>query len=1027
MRSLIDWCLHRPVAVTALGLMVTGLAALAYARLPVALLPELRYPALAVWTAYPDVPPERVERAVTEPVETAVAGAEGLTSVTGRSLMGGSLVALRFGWNTDLDVAQLNVREQLDRLGDALPEEAERPVVLRIDPSERPVMLLAMRGRAAPGAVRRAREKEGTDAAGGPDLVSLKRLARAVVARRLEQLEGVARVRVTGGFDPEVEVRLDPERLARYRLTVGQVAGALRAANVTLPGGLIRRGPFRYAVEVSGAFTSADDVRLTIVGYAGKTPLRLADVATVRADVAERRGLVRFQGDEALLLLVERTADANTVATAGQVREALRLLEAETPGIRLDVVVDESRFIRQAIDGVRVAVMLGGALALLVLLLFLRRIRVLLAVAVTVPLSLALALIGFEWAGISLNLISLSGLALGVGMLVDNAIVVTENIARLREQGRSALEAARDGAAEVAGAVTASTLTTIAVFGPLALVEGLAGRLFRDQALAVVFALLASLLVALTVAPVLAGRDPRPGAARRSGGRGVAVYERLLRWALRRRGRVLAGCGLLMALAGGLAWHLPRRVTPPTAHARLTMRLAAPPGADLPQVSRWAAALEAEALRTPGVSGVLADLGERDEARLDLDPRPAYEGVLTVALADTAQAERVLARLARAPVPPALTVEVRPERSRLEQLLTPGEAELWLDMHADRRADAEAAAGAALARLRQSPALINVRRAYAQEAPAYALSFRRDRLARFGLEAGRLAELLAASARGVKATALQRVNEDVPIRLRLPGPGSVKDLLRTEIPTAEGLKPLSLFVEATPVSLPVSLLRADQAPVVRLLADAAPGADLAEARAALEAVVSEGLPPGVRASLGGATDAFDEGVRAAGWSLLLSLFLVYLILAAQFESLIQPLVILMTVPLAAAGVVLALAVTGQSVNLMSLTGMVVLVGIVVNDAIIKVDFINRRRAEGMALEAAIEAAGRDRVRPILMTTITTVLGLLPLALGVGPGAALQQPLALTVIGGLASATLLTLIVVPVLYTFTVRLSRLRRP
>ncbi len=975
MRSLINWCLHRPVAVTALGLMVTGLAALAYVRLPVALLPELRYPALAVWTAYPDVPPERVERAVTEPVETAVAGAEGLTSVTGRSLMGGSLVALRFGWNTDLDVAQLNVREQLDRLGDALPEEAERPVVLRIDPSERPVMLLAMRGRAVSGAVRRARERG--EEATGEDMVALKRLARDVVARRLEQLEGVARVRVTGGFDPEVEVRLDAERLARYRLTVGQIAGALRAANVTLPGGLIRRGPFRYAVEVSGAFTSADDVGLTIVGYAGKTPLRL--------------------------------------------------LEAETPGIRLDVVVDESRFIRQAIDGVRQAVMLGGALALLVLLLFLRRIRVLLAVAVTVPLSLALALIGFEGAGISLNLISLSGLALGVGMLVDNAIVVTENIARLREGGRSALEAARDGAAEVAGAITASTLTTIAVFGPLAMVEGLAGRLFRDQALAVVFALLASLVVALTVAPVLAGRDPRSGAARRvGGGRGLAAYERMLRWALRRRGWVLAGCALLLVLAGALAWRLPRRVTPPTAHARLTVRLAAPPGADLPQVSRWAAALEAEALRIPGVTGVLADLGERDEARLDLDPRPAYEGVLTLALADTARADRVLARLAGAPVPPALDVQVRPERSRLEQLLTPGEAELWLDLHADRRADADAAAGAALARLRESPALTNVRRAYAQEAPAYALRFRRDRLARFGLEAGRLAELLAASARGVAATALQRVNEDVPIRLRMPDPASVQDLLRTDVPTAEGLKPLALFVEAEPVSLPVSLLRADQAPVVRLLADAAPGADLAEARAALEAVVSEGLPPGVRATLGGATDAFREGVRAAGWSLLLSLFLVYLILAAQFESLIQPLVILMTVPLAAAGVVLALTVAGQSVNLMSLTGVVVLVGIVVNDAIIKVDFINRRRTEGMALEAAIEAAGRDRVRPILMTTITTVLGLLPLALGIGPGAALQQPLALTVIGGLASATLLTLIVVPVLYTFTARFSRPRR-
>ncbi len=848
--------------------------------------------------------------------------------------------------------------------------------------------------------------------------MALKRLARDVVARRLEQLDGVARVRVTGGFDPEVEVRLDAERLARYGLSVGQVEQALRAANVTLPGGLIRRGPFRYAVEVRGAFTTEADVRQTLVGRAGLTPLRLADVATVRPGVAERRGLVRFQGDEALLLLVERTADANTVATAEEVRAALASLEAEVPGIRLEVVVDESRFIRQAIAGVRQAVLLGGVLALLVLLVFLRRPRVLLAVAVAVPLSLALALVGFELAGLSFNLISLSGLALGVGMLVDNAIVVTENIARLREQGRPALEAAREGTAEVAAAITASTLTTLAVFGPLAFVEGLAGRLFRDQALAVVFALLASLVVALAVVPVLAGRDARPGRVRPpGGGRWLAAYERLLRWGLRRRGRVVLLAALLLAVAAAVAWRLPRQVVPRSDQGRLTMHVAAPPGVDLPQLARWVAPLETAARRTPGVAHVLADLGERDEARLDLDPRPPYEGTLTVVTAEDAPVEAVRTALAAAPVPPALAVEVRPERTQLETLLAPGEAELWLDLHADRRDEAEQAADAVLARLRQAPALANVRRAYAREVPAYALHFRRDQLARFGLPASRLAEILTAAARGVEATALQRVSEDIPIRLRLPEATSLQALLQTEIPTGEGLMPLGLFVEAEPVSLPASLLRAGQAPVVRLLADVAPDADLQAARAALEDAVAGTLPPGVRATVGGATDAFREGLRAAVWSLLLSLFLVYLILAAQFESLVQPLVILASVPLAAAGVALTLALTGQSVNLMSLTGLVVLVGIVVNDAIIKVDFINRRRAEGMALHAAIEAAGRDRVRPILMTTLTTVLGLLPLALGLGAGGALQQPLALAVIGGLLSATLLTLVVVPVLYTF----------
>ncbi|BBM68829.1 efflux RND transporter permease subunit [Rhodothermus marinus] len=1010
MRALVGWCLRRPVAVTAWSLLAVGLAVIAYVRLPVALLPDLRYPALAVWTAYPDVPPERVERAVTERVEAAVAGVEGVVAVTGRSLLGGSLVVLRFGWNTDLNLALLNVREQLDQLGDALPDEAERPVVLRLDPSDRPIMLLALRQALPRDTVRRAAAGESFQ-----DLVALKRLARDVVARRLEQLEGVARVRVTGGYEPEVEVRLDPERLIRYGLTVAQIEQRLRAANVTLPGGLIRRGPFRYAVEVSGAFTEPADVAETIVGYAGRTPLRLADVAEVRPGVAERRGLVRFDGEEALLLLVERAADANTVVAARQVRRTLRELEAEVPGVRLDVVVDESLFIRQAIAGVQQAVLLGGVLALVVLLVFLRRPRVLLAVAVAVPLSLALTLIAFEVADITLNLLSLSGLALGVGMLVDNAIVVTENIARLREQGYAPLDAAREGTVEVAAAITASTLTTIAVFGPLAFVEGLAGRLFRDQALAVVFSLLASLLVALTVVPVLAARDRRPGRLEPFGTRWLLVhYEALLRRALRRRGLVVLLT--LGALAGTavLAWHLPRQVMPHADLKRLTVHLSAPPGTDLPQLSRWAEQIEAEALRLPTVQHVLADLGERDEARLDLDPRPPYEGTLTLLLDEKVRSETVAEQLRRMPMPPALTVEILPERTQLEALLARGEADLWLDLQADLRTEAEAAADQILPQLRREPALVNVRRAFAEEVPGYALHFRRDVMARFGVDARQLADWLAAAARGLEATALQTVNEAIPIRLRLPEAQALQRLLQTEIPTAQGLKPIGLFVEARPVSLPASLLRAGQAPVVRLLADVAPGADLAAARAALTRAL-EALPPGVRGTIGGATDAFREGLRGAAWSLLLSLLLVFLILAAQFESLRQPFIILFTVPLATIGVTLTLALTGQSVNLMSLTGLVVLVGIVVNDAIIKVDFINRRRAEGMPLLEAIEAAGRDRLRPILMTTVTTVLGLLPLALGLGAGAALQQPLAITIIGGLTSATLLTLIVVPVLY------------
>lgn len=1016
MKAIIALCLRRPVTVVAAYVLVVVLAVVAFWRVPVALLPDLRYPGLVVWTAYPDVPPERVEQAVTERIEEAVAGTAGLERLTARSLLGGSLVRLDFGWNANLDLALLDVREQLDRLGEGLPEAAERPVVLRLDPSDRPILMIAL---------------QGLDADPTPQaLADLKQIGREVVARRLEQLDDVARVRVTGGYERRVEVVLDPDRLAAHGLSIDALAAVLRAANVALPGGLIRRGPFRYAVEVSGEFTTTADVAEAVVARAGGQPVHLRDVAQVRDGVAERRGLVRFDGAETLLLLVERRPDANTVRAAREVRAALAELEADLPGVRLTVVVDESRFIEQAIGGVAQAVLLGGVLALAILFVFLRRPRVLVAVAVAVPLSLALTLILFEAFSVTFNLISLSGLALGVGMLVDNAIVVVENITRLREAGRPPYAAALEGTAEVASAIAASTFTTVAVFLPLTFVEGLAGRLFRDQSVAVVCSLGASLLVALTAVPLVAARERRPDAAtpaaapaRRPDGPLLRTYERALAWSLDHRAVVLGACVLGLAATAALGLALPREVVPPTDQGRLLVHLSAPPEVDLPVLDARAAAIEAAARRGAGVAHVLADLGERDEARLDLEPRPPYEGTLTLLLAPEQEAVEALEALRTLPLPPDVAVDVRPVPTQLEALLAPDAADLLIDLTGETRAAAEAAAVGVLAALQAEPALRDARRAEAGAVPAYRLTFRRDALARFGVTPGQLAAYLEAAARGRTATALRTVDEAVPIVLRAAHAGGIEALLAEPLPAAGALLPLSTFVEAVPVMLPAGLWRTGQAPIVRLAADVAPGAGLAAATAAVEAVLAERLPPRVRAHVGGATDAFRDGLRAVGWSLALSLLLVYLILAAQFESLVQPLVVLTTVPLAAFGVVLALLLTGQTVNLMSLTGAVVLVGIVVNDAIIKVDFINQRRGQGMALRAAIEAAGHDRVRPIMMTTLTTVLGLLPLALGLGAGAELQAPLAIALVGGLLSATLLTLVVVPVLYSLAARAGR----
>ena len=733
--------------------------------------------------------------------------------------------------------------------------------------------------------------------------------------------------------------------------------------------------------------------------------------------VQERRGLVTYDGREALLLLVERRPDANTVRAAEEVRSALQNLEQELPGVRLDVVVDQSMFIEQAIGGVVQAVLLGGLLAVVVLFAFLRRLRPLMAVAVAVPLSLALALVGFELMGVTFNMIALSGLALGVGLLVDNTIVVVENVARLREEGLGPVEAARQGTEEVAGAIGASTLTTISVFLPITFVEGLAGRLFQDQSLAVVASLLASLLVAVTVVPLIVRKDEgsvdEERGALMSGA--VETYERALRGCLDHPTSVLAGALVMLLGAGALGLTLPREVVPAADQGRVEAHLTLEPGVDLPLVESRAETVARTARRTVGATHVLSDLGERSTARLELDPRPPYEADLTFLLPDSVHAQQAAARLQAASVPPDVTVEVRPAQTRLEELLSPAESDLLIDLVAEERRRTDAALDTLLQRLRSRPELAGVRRAEAAEVPAYRLRLKREVMARYGVRPEVVGRALEAAARGREATALRQVGREIPIVVHSRDVASVDALLRRTIETPSGRLPLRRFVRAESAALPAALLRSGQAPIVRLVADVAEGSGLSEAVGAVQTSLEETLPPGVRGQVGGANRAFRESLRAVGWSLLLSLLLVYLILTAQFERLRQPLVILAAVPLAAAGVAAVLWLTGQTINLMSLTGCVVLVGIVVNDAIIKVDFINQRRERGMALHEAIEAAGRARFRPILMTTITTVLGLLPLALGLGAGAEIRAPLAIAIVGGLLGATVLTLLVVPVLY------------
>lgn len=1007
-------------------------------RMPVALLPDVAFPRLVVWTTMAETGPVEVERFVTEPVEEALSAVPGVRRVESASREGQSVVTLTFPWGTDMEFAQLHVRERLDNMAARLPQSADRPTILRVDPGAEPIVVASVT--AAPGA------GENDPAATPADLAAL---AESVFKRRLEQLDGVGRASAVGGAEREIVVEVDPDRLAAHGLTVDRISATLAEANAAAPGGTIRRGRYRYALRALGEFGSVDEIAATVVARApGGGTITVADVGTVRDTVAERESAAYFDGRPSVGLLVYKESEANTVAAAERAAETLAALEAGYPGVELAVVTNQAGFITSSISGVVWALVIGGILAFLVLFPFLRDPRWPAAIAVAIPISVVTAFALLHAADVSLNVMSLGGLALGVGMLVDNSIVVLENVFRHRERGLAAGAAAALGAREVQGAITASTLTTIAVFFPILYVEGFAGALFGDLALAVAFSLLASLLVALTLLPTLAARFGggeaahgrfarwgramwRPAATRigsatgpgleafERGFAGLATrYERALAWALDHRREVLGWTGIALVAALVIGLFLPRNVLPDVDQRAFTARIDLPPGTPFERTEALALEIDAWLRERDGVEAVLARIGRASEAEAaQATGRGRNAAVLDVRLERHGPpTRRVMAELreAFASLPPGVLALETGTATEIGRVLGTAEADVQVEV---RGADLEAlrvVAERVEGRLAGIDALADVATTYEAGHPELRISLEREAIARNGLDVQRVVTALTDRTRGRQATEFADFDRKVPIVVR-PDEVARRDLDRVLDGDVDGV-PLRLLVEVREAVAPAAVLREGQQRMVAVTAEVASGG-LAGAVASIEDAIEDlPVPPDVTVAVGGGGEELRRSFRSLGFAFLLAFLLVYLILAAQFESLVVPAVILLAVPLAVVGAVIALGVTGRGLDTMSGIGIVVLIGIAVNDAIIKVDFIEQARARRDDLRAAIEEAGRIRLRPIVMTSVTTILGLSPLAIGIGAGAELRQPLAIAVIGGMVTSTVLTLIVLPVFYS-----------
>ena len=1049
MRRLIEIATERRVTIVMLIVAIVLFGMVSLSRLKLNLLPDISYPTLTVRTELTGAAPAEVENLLTKPIEEAVGVVRNVRVVRSVSRSGQSDVTIEFLWGTDMDIAGVDVREKLDVL--VLPLEASRPMLLRFDPSSEPIVRLGL-----------LFKEEAGEASSESRLKALRRLAEDRVKTELEAQEGTAAVKVSGGLEDEIQIRVDQQKLSQLRLSIDQIAERIRAENVNLSGGRLEEGDQRFLVRTLNEFQTVDEFRDAIVGYAGDTPVYLRDVAVVERGYKEREAITRVRGRESVELAVYKEGDANTVQVADRVDRRLESLRESLPeDIELVKIYDQSTFISSAVSDVRNAAILGGLIAVLVLYGFLQDARATTIVGIAIPVSVVGTFLLMYTNDISLNVMSLGGIALAVGMLVDNSIVVLENIVRKREQGEDVLEAARSGTTEVGSAVVAATLTTIAVFFPMVFISGVAGELFRDQALTVTFALVFSLIVALTLIPMLAslgtrsryddGGDAEPAGwftrlaafivrlfgfvffllrklfwlilwiptwlLQRFYGAIAAVYPGLLRWSLQHRALVVITAVAIFLGTMALVPRLGTELIPQFSQGEFNVDLRLAPGATLAETDRAIQVAQSAARDIPSIELDYSVAGTGN--RLDANPVDAGDntGTLSVQMdrgaGRAAENEAIAAMRDRLEALPGVQYEFT--RPALLSFASPLQIEV-----AGYDLDALALiSGAIVRQMSASDRFSDIRTSVESGNPEIQIVFDQERAAKLGLPVRDIANRVVANVRGELATRYTWRDKKIDVLVRsVDTRKSSIDEIRRLIVNPNSARPVTLdaVADVTVSQGPAEIRRVGQERVAIITANLAYG-DLGAAAAEADAIVRRTpMPAGVTAIVSGQSEEMQESFESMKFALLLAIFLVYLVMASQFESLIHPFVILFTIPLALVGAVLALFVTGTTVNIVALIGVIMLAGIVVNNAIVLVDLINQLRAQGTERFDAIIEAGTARLRPILMTSLTTALGLLPMAIGFGEGSEVRTPMAITVIGGLTVSTLLTLVVIPVVYS-----------
>jgi HAE1 family hydrophobic/amphiphilic exporter-1 len=1005
---------NRPILTTIIFLIMITLGIVSFSRLSIDLMPEITYPTISVSTDYGNVGPQEMEESISRPIEEALSAVQRVEEITSSSTEGRSNVRVLFNWGTDLDVASNDIRDRIDRVMGRLPDDIERPSIRKFDLSAFPVMYLGVSGNLNP--------------------LDLRQIVENQVKYRIERVPGVAAVEIRGGLYREIHIDLKAAQLKALGISTDAIISALRSENRNVPAGLYERGNMELLVRTLGEYHNLDEIRNTVITTRNGTPIQIRDVANVEDSWEEIRQYVRFNGKPGLRISINKQSGANTVNVAEGIRAEVERIKRDIPQIQIIPIFDTSVYIKQSIRNVGNSTLLGGFLAIIILFLFLRNMSSTMIIATAIPISIVATFGLMYFSGFTLNIMTFGGLALGIGMLVDNAIVVLENIYRHREGGATYIQSSLDGTSEVWSAIVASTLTTIVVFFPVVFIRGMAGIMFQQMAYVVSFSLFCSLVVALTLIPMLTSRFLRFQSSEEYKDQNILHkiyaysektflrieerYSRLLDWAFKHKKTVLIGVGVLFVFSVVLIRFIGVELMPSADEGEVRLDLEMAVGSRLDLVDQTAYAVEEivnknvpEAVMmytSAGGGGFRSSGGHTAEIRISLVPRSERRRSSEQIANDL---RRLLSDM------PGVTIRTRAGQGMfLMRMGTTSANSVEVEIRGYDLETGQILAQRVNELIKNIPGITDTRISREEGSPEQVIRIDRQKAADLGLGVTRIGDALQTAIGGSPASYYREGGKQYRILVRLSEEDrrDLEELLDLTVINNRG-EPVILrnVVEAVHQEGPVRIERKDQERIITIDANFTGrdmGSIISDIRKQIQTIP---VPKDFAILFGGDYEEQQKAFRELLFGLILAIFLVYMVMAGQFESFRDPFVVLFSIPMGIIGVVLTMILTKTIFSMQAFIGCIILV----NNAILLVDYTNQlRRNQGMPLMEAIRLAGSRRLRPILMTTLTTVLGLLPLSFGLGEGGETQAPLARVVIGGLLSSTLITLVLIPVVYS-----------